>query len=102
MGGTPTAEALRLFSDGAVRAPRYLPALLDLLQGRGRAKTLAQEAADALALIRQGEAALQRVTSRLAAMSDDDARSVAAADAPMPDAVRPDDRRATRRSGKRT
>ena len=100
LGGTPTAEALRLFADGAVRSPRYLPALLDLLQGRHRAKSLAQEAAEALALIRQGEAALQRVASRLLELSDDDRRSIAAADAPMPDAAGQDRRPTKRKRGR--
>lgn len=66
LGGDPSDEALRQFANKAVRSPRYLDRLLREMEGRSEAPPdLAEEAREALRLIRQGEERLARVVALL-------------------------------------
>jgi hypothetical protein len=79
LGGKPSDEAIRLFAEGHTKAPRFAEDLANALGGRVTQPDLAEEAEQALRLIRQGQERLERVAQRLR-MSAEVAESVTAAD----------------------
>lgn len=80
MGGTPSDEALRLFAEGTTKAPRFAEKLAAALGGGVSEPDLAEEAEQALRLIRQGQERLARVVLRLreADHASDEAAALAA------------------------
>ena len=85
MGGTPSDEAIRLFAEGKTKAPRFNEKLSAAIGGRTSSPDLAEEAEQALRLIRQGQERLARVVERIRQlpMADDIRATVDAADASL-------------------
>lgn len=86
MGGEPTRQALMDFAKGGTTNARYWKRLLRVLRGESDQPDLAEEAAEALALVREAEQALKRVVQRIQQLpaTPDQAAQIAALDDPMP------------------
>lgn len=74
------------FAKGGTANARYWKRLLRVLRGESDQPDLAEEAAEALALVREAEKALNRVVQRIQQLpaTPDQAAQIAALDAPMP------------------